>query len=282
MDIALATCRDLPEPDPDAVPLLQALTGAGFSAALGAWDDPDFDWSRARLTLLRSTWNYPRHAEAFLAWAERVAATSSLWNPIAAVRWNVHKSYLLDLEARGIPVAPTVLVRKGEATPLAEIATRGGWDTVVVKPAVSAASFRTERFRASELAAGEAHLRSLASERDALVQGYLPSVEGYGERALIWVEGKVTHAVRKTPRFSGEHEAVSSSVPIGPAEEALASRIVDAARLPLLYARIDMAPGPEGSPVLMELELIEPSLFFLQGPEALERLVAGLSRRLAA
>jgi len=280
MDVALATCRNLPEPDPDAEPLLEALARAGIEARFVAWED-ELDWSSAPLTLLRSTWNYPRHPEAFLAWAEHVAGVSDLWNPIGAVRWNLHKSYLLDLEKRGVPVAPTELVRCGESTTLRSILEARGWSEVVVKPAVSAASFRTERFARSAIDAGEAHLRSLVAERDSLVQGYLPSVEGYGERSLVWVEGELTHAVRKTPRFSGQDEAVGGDrVPIDPAEAALARKALAAAPAPLLYARIDMAPGPAGDPVLMELELIEPSLFFGQGPAALERIVGGVAARL--
>jgi hypothetical protein len=279
-EVALATCRNLPEPDPDAAPLLRALSRAGIDAAFVAWED-DFDWARVPLTLLRSTWNYPRHAEAFLAWADRVASVSDLWNPIEAVRWNLHKGYLLELERHGVPVAPTVLVRRGEDAPLSGILRSRGWSDVVVKPAVSAASFLTERFSGSEVEAGEAHLRSLAAQRDVLVQPYLPSVEVYGERSLVWVEGELTHAVRKTPRFSGEDEAVGGrAVAIAPAEAALAKRAIAVAPGPLLYARIDVAPGPAGEPVVMELELIEPSLFFGQGPAALERIVGGLAARL--
>jgi hypothetical protein len=282
VDVALATCRTLPEPDPDAAPLLDALVHAGVDAAFGAWDDPTFPWSSARLTLLRSTWNYPTAPDAFLSWAERVALVSELWNPIAAVRFDLHKRYLLDLEARGVPVAPTVLVRRGDPTPLAAILDAKRWDDVVIKPAISAASFRTLRAGRNELERGEAHLRVLARERDVLVQSYLPSVEGYGERSLIWVDGALTHAVRKTPRFSGESESVSTAaVSMSEAEKRLALRALACVEIPLLYARIDMTPGPSGEPVLMELELIEPSLFFDQGAEALERLVAGVVKRLS-
>jgi glutathione synthase/RimK-type ligase-like ATP-grasp enzyme len=282
MDVALATCKILPEPDPDAAPLLQAAHAAGLDVAPLAWDDPDADWSAPRLTLLRSTWNYPRHAETFVAWAERVARSSALWNPLSVVRWNVHKGYLLDLERAGVPVAPTELVRRGDPRPLRAILSERGWSDVVVKPAVSAASYRTMRVATGNLDAGEAHLRDLVAERDTLVQRYLPSVEDHGERALVHVDGKLTHAVCKSPRFDGEDESVSDAVPIAPEERELAERAVAAVDGDPLYARIDVAPGPDGVPVIMELELIEPSLFFVQGPEALERMVAALTRLLSA
>jgi hypothetical protein len=280
MDVALATCKTLPEPDFDAEPLVEALTTAGIEARFLAWDDPSEDWSRARLTLLRSTWNYPEFPTEFMDWAVQVAALSDLWNPLPVVRWNVHKRYLLDLEAQGVPVAPTELAEQGSDEPLASILDRRDWDEVVVKPAISAASYRTLKIGPGETGLGEGHLRELAADGDTLVQQYLPSVEGHGERALVWIDGEVTHAVRKTPRFSGEDESVSDAMEISDAELALAHKAVSAIDGDPLYARIDMAPGPGGDPVVMELELIEPSLFFPQGPQALERLVVGIRKRL--
>ncbi len=282
MDIALATCRSLPEPDHDAAPLEAALRTAGIETGWLAWDDPRTDWSRARLTLLRSTWNYPAHPERFLAWAERVAQVSRLCNPLPLIRWNLHKRYLVELERRGVPIAPTACVPGGSPTTLAAVLSEHGWDEVVVKPAVSAASFRTMRVGRGDLEAGEAHFRALVAERDTLVQRYLPSVEDHGERALVWIDGEVTHAVRKAPRFAGEAESVSpQTVAVSPAEAALARGVIGATEGIPLYARIDVAPGLDGAPVLMELELIEPSLFFPQAPWALERFVAAILRQLA-
>ena len=100
MDVALVTCRELPEPDPDAAPLTAALATAGITAALVSWDDAGVDWSRPRLTVLRSCWNYPLHREAFVAWAEHAHRVSRLWNPLPVVRWNSHKGYLLELAGR--------------------------------------------------------------------------------------------------------------------------------------------------------------------------------------
>lgn len=281
LDVALVTCRELPEPDPDAAPLSRALQEAGVGAQLVAWDDPAVDWSHAKLTVPRSTWNYPLHRQAFLRWAERVDQVSSLWNPLAVVRWNSHKEYLTELEQQGIAVVPTAVVRKGSQVTLRSIMEARGWQETVVKPAVSAASLNTLRVRPDDGDAGEAHLRSLAAQRDALVQQYLPSVESYGERSLVWIDGELTHAVRKSPRFSGEGEFVSpTSVAFAPEEATLAHQALKAAPGPLLYARIDLAPGLDGLPALMELELIEPSLFFLQHPPALKKFVAALRNRL--
>ncbi|WP_428261127.1 ATP-grasp domain-containing protein [Haliangium sp.] len=287
MDIALVTCETLPEPDRDQLPLSEALTAAGIDFALWAWEDQGLDWSRPRLALLRSTWNYPLAASAFLAWAERAAALTRLYNPLPVVRWNAHKGYLLELAAAGVPVTPTALVPQGSSDTLSALLAARSWDEVVIKPAVSAASYRTLRVGRGDLAAGEAHLAALVAERDVLVQPYLASVDDYGERALVWIDGELTHAVRKAPRFEGGSESVSEqAVAISAEEAALAQRTLALARehldAPLLYARVDVAPGPDGRPVVMELELVEPSLFFAQGPAALERLVAALERELLA
>jgi len=287
VDVALASCARLPEPDPDAAPLVAALGRAGLSAAVLPWDDPGVDWSSARMTLLRATWNYPLRPDAFLAWAESTARVSRLWNPLPVVRWNLHKGYLLELERLGIPVAPTELVRRGTGGSLSGIVAGRGWGDggVVVKPAVSAASHRTHRVDPGK-EVGEALLGELAAVGDVLVQAYLPSVEDYGERALVWIDGEITHAVRKSPRFEGGEESVSGAVEIRPAEADLARRTLEAVRAHVdervLYARVDMAPGPAGDPVVMELELIEPSLYFEHGPRALEGLVRGIRTRLPA
>jgi glutathione synthase/RimK-type ligase-like ATP-grasp enzyme len=281
LDVALATCATLPEPDVDLEPLLSALRDAGLSSQALAWDDPGADFGAARLTLLRSTWNYSEQPAAFLAWIDRTAARTSLWNPAEVVRWNAHKSYLLDLHERGVPVVPTHLVRRGDPTPLADVMRAKGWTEVVVKPAVSGGSRATIRVRPADVSRGQAHLRALALREDVLVQPYQPSVEGHGERAIVTVEGIATHAVRKAPRFLGDPESVSTAVPIEDDERQLVARALSAVTRPLLYARVDVARNAAGQPQVMELELIEPSLFFPQSPEALEAYVAAVKRRLA-
>ena len=284
MHVALASCAELPEPDLDEAPLLEALAAAGLTAEVLAWDDPAADWSRARMTVLRATWNYPLRPADFLAWLDATARVTEVWNRLPAVRWSFHKSYLLDLERHGVAVTPTELLPRGSERPLADVAAARGWRQVVVKPAISAASYRTRRVGPEEPERGERHLRALLADGDALVQAYLPSVEGHGERALVWIDGKLTHAVRKSARFDEEDEYVSAAVPIALAEAALAeaalARVVEATGEMPMYARVDVAPGPDGEPVVMELELIEPSLFFPQSPPALERFVAAIRRRL--
>lgn len=287
VDVALATALELDEPDLDLAPLGEALAEAGLSSRVLAWDDPDADFGSAAVTVLRSTWNYPLVTREFLAWVEATAQCSALWNPPAIVRWNAHKGYLLELAGKGVPIVPTELVVRGSKPGLAKITGERGWENVVVKPAVSASSRGTLAFTHAELALGEAHLARLADVGDVLVQQYLSSVEGYGERALIWIDGELTHAVRKSPRFQGDCESTSiEAVPITAAERTLAARALSAATKivdeELLYARIDVAPGDRGAPVLMELELVEPSLYLSRSEAALDGLVRAIALRVGS
>ena len=281
--LRIATCRPLPEPDPDEAPLLAALEARGVRARMAAWNDPREDWDAPVATVVRSTWDYPRRADVYLAWIERVARAGPLWNPADVLRWNVHKSYLRELAGKGHPIVPTVFLERGERNGLADVLAGRGWTDAVVKPAVSAASFRTLRVRtgvSGELARGEAHLAELLRERDVLVQRYAPAVETSGERALVWIDGELTHCVRKSPRFAGGEERVSGALAPDADERELALALLERFLPGLLYARIDLVRDEHGAPQLMELELIEPSLFLVQHPPALARLVDALVERL--
>jgi glutathione synthase/RimK-type ligase-like ATP-grasp enzyme len=279
--LRIATCRPLPEPDVDEDVLLRALRARGIDARMAAWNDPGERWDERVPTVIRSTWDYIHDLRAFRAWLDRAERAAPLWNPGAVVRDNLHKRYLLDLERQGIPIVPTVLIGHAARTTIAPVLALHGWSDVVVKPAVGAGSYGTQRFRAHELAAAGTHFEQLLDEhRDVLVQPYEVSVEEHGERALVWIDGAFTHAVRKTPRFGDDPEHVSEALAIESDERELGERALAPHAAQLLYARVDVARGPDGSPRVMELELVEPSLFLRQSPEALERLAEGIARRL--
>jgi glutathione synthase/RimK-type ligase-like ATP-grasp enzyme len=252
---------------------LAAFREAGVRVRLTAWDDPGEDPADFDLIVLRSTWNYPEAPQAFLKWLDRTAAATHLLNPPEVVAANVHKRYLLRLAEAGVATVPTVVVGQGEAPRLIESET--GW---VVKPAIGAGSWLTRRFEDDDLAL--AFMSELSTVEDALVQPYLPSVESGGERSLVWIDGETTHAVAKRPRFHGQDESVTIAEPPTMGERELADRAIAAlSPEPPLYARVDLIHGRDG-PLVSEVELIEPSLFFLQWPLALERFVAAVLARL--
>jgi hypothetical protein len=288
MEIALVTCAELPDLFADDQPLARALGAAGLEVGIVCWDDPDFDWGSTRIAMLRSPWDYFHRATEFLAWAERAAAVTRLVNPLPMVRWNLHKGYLLELAARGLPVVPTALLphsRGYAAGTYSRLLAARGWDDAVVKPAVSADSWETIVVRADAPERGEAHLARLLPVRDMLVQPFLRSVETHGERSLVYIDGDFSHAVRKNAlTLGGRWANVPEGAPVeaAPDELAAARRILAAARdatgaPEALYARVDLARDDAGEPLLLELELAEPSLFLADAPTALARLVAALS-----
>jgi glutathione synthase/RimK-type ligase-like ATP-grasp enzyme len=274
MKLRIATCVQLPEPDADAAPLAQALAASGVDAAWLAWDDPRADWDAPIATVIRSTWNYSLALPAFLAWVDRAAAAAPLVNPPEVVRANVDKRYLLDLAARGVPVVPTTLVeRAGEvAVP---------HERVVVKPVIGAGSLDTRVFEAGDTDI-RAHVAHVTARCAALVQPYVASVDDYGERSLVWIDGEFTHAIRKTPRFSGDAERITGPFAIAGDERAVATAALAPFASRILYGRVDLARDTAGRPMVMELELVEPSLFFARQPSALARYVSALVRRIGA
>lgn len=275
--IAVATCAVKPEPDVDEPLLLARLRDKGASVRLVAWDGPAPDVAHDELCVLRSTWNYFEELDAFLAWIDRVP---NLKNPASIVHRNVRKTYLRELEARGVAIVPTLWCDASSSIDVATVMRARGWDTVVIKPVVSAGSFATKRFTLAQAAEAQAFLD--AAGRDMMIQRWMPAVDTSGERSIVWLDGEVSHAVRKSPRFANEHESVTS-VDVADderrfAESVLEANLIEPGRADLLYARVDLIR--DGDTLrLMELELVEPSLFLKQHPPALERLTDALLRR---
>ena len=290
--VVLVSCREVirdPDLDPDLAPLLAALRAEGVDATVAAWDDPAVDWSGPDLAVLRSTWDYPARRADFLAWAR---AVPRLANPADVVAWNTDKSYLADLARAGVPVVPTRWLTPGRPwrAPAA-----GEW---VVKPAVGAGSLDAARYACDDPPQRrllDAHVRRLHRRgQRVLLQPYLPDVDHHGETALVFLADPqrgilcYSHAVRKGPMLTGPRAATAGLfVPeqITPRTASAAERMVadralaavpgGAARL--LYARVDVVPGPDGAPVVLELELTEPSLFLAHPPHAAARFAAAVA-----
>ena len=296
MSIGIATCAELPDLDEDERRLLDALTALGAEAVPAVWDDPLIDWSSFDAVILRATWDYSRRIEEFIAWTRRVASVSILLNPADVVEWNTNKRYLTDLAAAGVPIVPTVFVEVPQVSSDA-IAWEppAGFAEFVVKPVVSAGSRDTMRY--SPVTSGDApdlHVRRLLAAGEAvMIQPYLEAVDTIGETALVFIGGEFSHAVCKGQmlRLDTEGEKVAGLYvveEITPRSPSLAERAVAGAALAaipgglgrVLYARVDLIPDASGAPVVLELELTEPSLFFQHDDTAAPRLAAALLARL--
>jgi glutathione synthase/RimK-type ligase-like ATP-grasp enzyme len=270
LDVAFVTWAEFPDGWVDDQPVAAALAARGVSSAFVCWDDPSVQWPAVGVAVIRSTWDYYRRLDAFLDWADHADAVTRLRNDAATIRWNAHKSYLLELAAAGVPTVPTTLVRKGELGTVPP-------GPVVVKPAVSVNADRTTR------GATQADLDSLTAQDDALIQPYLASIE-QGETSLICIDGEVSHAVHKVPapgdfRTQEHHGAAVSAVEPTPAQVAVATAALAVPVTVPLYARVDLV-GSDDGPLLMELELIEPTLHLSEGASTVDAFAAAIVRTL--
>jgi glutathione synthase/RimK-type ligase-like ATP-grasp enzyme len=285
--VCLATCAEIPELTPDDRRFRDELERRGWRVSVAAWDAAGVAWEDFGAVVLRSTWDYHRRPGEFLDWlAECEAGGVRLLNPPSLVRWNHHKSYLLELESLGLPIVPTVLVRAAAgAAPLAGLLAERGWELAVVKPAVAASAYRTFRTHAAPGPGDEARFAELVAVGDVLVQPFLPEIQTAGELSFVGFGGELSHVVVKRPapgdfRVQGEYGGRAERLAPPPALLAQASRLAAAVPQPWLFVRIDAVVRDEEL-LLMELELIEPELFLELDPQAPGRFAAALDRLVA-
>lgn len=284
--IALVTARAALALDDDLKPLAAALGRSGAAAEIQCWDDASLRWERFDAAVLRSAWDYPDRLDEFLAWARRTSDRTLLLNPMPIVEWNVDKEYLEGLASAGVPTVPTSLLRPGAPMTFPDS------DEIVVKPSVSAGSRDTARFVRGDPAAGALVHRIWASGRTAMVQPYLTRIDAEGERAIVCFDGSPSHAFTKGAILRPGEEPTAdlfAAEEITPAtaseaERATAVAAIDAIRrrtgVQPLYARIDLVPGPDGEPLVLEAELIEPSVYHHTDPTSAGRFAAAILGRL--
>ncbi len=264
----------MPREDGDLPILVEGFAARGAHAKVVAWEDTSVAWQEFDGVLVRSTWNYLDHYAAFLHWLERVDAATRLLNPLKALRWNLHKRYLVELAYAGLAVVPTELVLRGVEPNWESLFARFG--ALVIKPAISAGSFGTVRVASGDVAAARAH-RALHESRDLLVQPFLESILTHGEENLVCFGGAYSHAIHKGARWAGDAEQSGGRITPAPDMVVLASEVLAWVRQrgfgALTYARVDIARGLDGRPLLMELEIVEPSLFLDRAPECARALV---------
>jgi hypothetical protein len=289
MRIALATCRNLPAWERDDRPLHAALRGLGVDVRLPAWDDAAFDFGACDACLIRTTWDYVERRGEFVAWAERVGAACPLFNRPEIVRWNTDKTYLRELEARGVAIVPTVWLERGAEPDIGRLLADRGWTRGFLKPVFGSTARETLRFdaRGEGLAQAQRHADRLLRREALMLQPYYDTVETWGEGSVIFVAGRMTHAVRKVPRggdYRVQDDFGACDEPYAPsaAEQAWAHDVLERAPHGLLYARVDLLRDEQGAPRLTELELVEPSLFFRHAPHAAEGLAEALCRAVRA
>jgi O-ureido-D-serine cyclo-ligase len=289
--LAVAASAQFPELREDWPLLRAALSEYDINAVAVAWTDPSVDWADYDLVLANGVWDYIHRLDEFLAWTDRVGALTRLVNRAPVLRWNADKHYLADLAAAGVPVVPTTFVeaRAGADPDDRDIVLPE--EEFVVKPTVSGGAFQSGRYGTDEAPerarAHIAHLR--AHGRSVMLQPYQPAVDREGETGLIFLGGTFSHAIAKAAllRLDTVPAADSFSSPAsitptsaGAAQLEVATSILDTAQHlvgPITYARVDLVPDDQGSPLLMELEVLEPALFLelhAPAPDTLARVLA--------
>ena len=272
--VTLITGQNMPSADTESSLIVEALASLGVDSEIVVWSE-ERDWRAERLIVLRTPWDYADRLAHFLAWITHVASVSRLRNSDDVVRWNLNKRYLLELAHRGVPIVPTEVPVLGEQVRLSrflnEFAPRHRTNEIIGKPAVGINANGAKRAAPDDPALVR-HLATLLTAGDALVQPFVPAVQSTGEVSLVFVGSSYYHAVRKVPKagdfrvqdnHGGSVQAyVPSAIEIETARAALA-----VAPAPTTYARVDMV-DLHGTPVVMELELIEPELFLRLSPTA--------------
>lgn len=264
--VAFVTFRGLPDLNADDRRAASALTELGISTDAVCWDDAGVDWLSYAAVILRSTWDYHLRVAEFRVWIDRLDAMGArLWNPPRILRWNTDKRYLAGLSHPHLSPPPTEILDRGSTVALRALLETRGWDEAVLKPAISADGFATERTSLAESAADQAVLDAMLVRGDVVIQRLVPEIRSHGEISLMFFGGVFSHAVSKRPK-AGEFRVQERLGGIIARTEP-PPQLVEAARDLLttyaqgcLYARVDAVVTAEQF-LLMELELLEPSLY---------------------
>jgi glutathione synthase/RimK-type ligase-like ATP-grasp enzyme len=282
MRVAFVTGAEWAELNADDAVAAAALGRRGVRVDVPVWNDSSVDWASFDAVVLRSCWDYWREPAAFAAWIGSLeTAGVRLWNPAATVLWNVDKLYLAELEERGVSIVPSAFPEPG--TDLGALLEERGWDRAVVKPRVSADGHRTKLVRRDGAHREQRLLDEIAASGGAIVQEYVDDVVREGEYSFVFIDGTYSHAALKVPApsdFRVQPRLGGTAVPALPHAEliAQAERVMEAVELPWLYARVDGCVR-DGMLLLMELELIEPTLFFAHAADAADMFAAAILQR---
>lgn len=285
--LALVTCDEYPQGPPDEGLLPQLLEARGWTVTHTSWDQADASWKDFGGVVVRSTWDYTRRTDDFLRWIDDLERSSvPLWNPAPLLRWNHDKRYLEDLEERGIAVVPTGWIEQGGLVHLHEIMAFEGWDEAVVKPVISAGAVDTFRVDLDEARARDREFRDLVRERPMMVQQLMPEIRESGELSFCFFDGTYSHAVRKLPKdgeFRVQERLGGTNQLADPAPGLIrqAEKVLDAIDGEWLYARVDAVVRGRNL-ILMELELLEPSMYCDLAEGSAERFADAIDRRLQA
>jgi glutathione synthase/RimK-type ligase-like ATP-grasp enzyme len=280
MKIAILTCQKLPDLTKNDQLLIPALAKVTITATAVIWDDKTVDWTNFDYLIFRNTWDYFEKEAEFNLWLEHIEQLGiKTLNPIAIIKKNKHKFYLREMEKQGIKILPTIFIDKTDQLDL-DKSMPSHWKKAVIKPAFSAGSYQTEVFESIDIQKINTCYKEVASEKELLLQEFMPEIQTLGETSIIFFNKKFSHAVNKKPiagdfriqvQFGGQYTLVQPSAEL--VEKA--QQIVNTFDGELLYARVD-GIVINNELHLMEVECIEPDLYFNLSEGSLERFVSAI------
>ena len=231
------------------------------------WNDSSFNWSKTKTALFRSTWDYFDQFSDFQKWLYYVNNQCFLINSFDQIKWNLDKHYLQDLKNWGLPIPESIFVNKNSNTNLKNIAKQKNWKHIVVKPTVSGAARHTYNLKNEEIESFQSKWIKLNNGEDFIIQEFQNNVIKKGEIALMIFGGKFSHAILKKAKkgdFRVQDDFGGTVQIIKPSKEIiqLAERTIKKLKPNPIYARVDIIINNDNQPVIMELELIEPELWF--------------------
>ncbi len=295
-DITILTCQAYFAPEkPSAYTdnilleyrlLKDALERLGLSVNRTYWDDPNYDWGQTRAVVFRTIWDYFERFDEFWPWLQRIQNQTQLINPMELLEWNIDKAYLFDLAQRGIPVVPSVLVKKGETRSLSAMAVANNWTDLVVKPTIAGGGYLTYKYGADELDQRQTQFDALVQDRDMLVQGYIPSITTRGEASLMVFGGVFTHSIlkrAKTGDFRVQDDFGGSVHPYEHTHDdvALAQKVMAQCSGVPAYGRVDIVWNEHNQPMVSELEIIEPELWVRNAPWSADYFAKAIANKLS-
>jgi hypothetical protein len=258
------------------------LEDLGWHVATVSWRDSRVEWSDYDVVVIRTTWDYQNSPDEFLQVLSTIhASPARLENSIDIVKWNLSKEYLGEMEDRGVLIVPTLWNERYDAASFDGWLDRFGTNEIIIKPIVSATAEHTYRLKSFDRALG-----SVFGSRKFMVQPFLQTVVSEGEYSLFYFDGEFSHAILKRPRsgdFRVQEEHGGSIDPIAPDPALLSAGrngIAHISPTPL-YARVDLVRGADTEFLLMELELIEPALYFRMDENASARFAKALNTRMS-
>jgi glutathione synthase/RimK-type ligase-like ATP-grasp enzyme len=279
MKIALLTCQNWPGAYTGEVALATEIN-PNIEVDVQIWNDPSVDWSKYNYLVFRTIWDYFEYSTEFAAWLAMLENQNiKTLNPLEVIKRNQHKFYLRDLAQQGIDIIPTVFIPKNTRLDLSFMKEKK-WEQAVIKPAISAGSYLTKLFSQNKINETENEYAAIAAERDLLVQPFMSEIQTIGEISLVFFQGIFSHSVLKKPvngdfrvqsQFGGQYQPFFPDVELIKTAENIIKTFGDY----LLYARVD-GLLKDGKFLLMEVELIEPDLYFNHAPEAKQRFLNAL------